>query len=164
MKQIRTISIGLIAFVLVAMTTSCEKQYITKEYYSEYGSKVYTREYTIKGDEWKVGTYDNGRKYLYAECGNKEITENVMKTGAVLAYLWFTYNIEDNASSWNMLPYVYPYQAQNSEGELVTVGENVRFEYETGKVIFIVEDLDGLEPEPMTDELLIKVVVLENRL
>ena len=53
MKRLRTIFIGSIAVITALMTTSCEKQYITEEYVTEkhyneyYGSKVYTREYTI---------------------------------------------------------------------------------------------------------------------
>ena len=81
MKQIRTILISSIAVITAFLTTSCEREYITKEYISEYynGAKVYTREYAIQGKDWQVGHYDNGRTYLYAECDNPDITDNVMK-------------------------------------------------------------------------------------
>lgn len=164
MKQIRIILISSIAVITAFLTTSCEREYITKEYISEYynGAKVYTREYAIQGKDWQVGHYDNGRTYLYAECDNPDITDNVMKNGAVLGYLWFTYDIEKNASSWNLMPYVYPYTFQNDESNSITIGENTRFEYEKGTVVFVVEDLDGFEPDAMTDELIFKVVVIEN--
>lgn len=166
MKQIRTILISSIAIILATVTTSCEKQYITEEYitheHNEYGSNVYTREYVIRGNEWQVGYYDDGRKYLYAICDNPDITENVMETGAVLGYFWFTYKAETNSSSWNLLPYVYPYLYTNDAGETVAVGENIRFEYETGTVTFVVEDLDNFQPDDMGDETTFKIVVIES--
>ncbi|MBR4350190.1 MAG: hypothetical protein IKP99_05650 [Bacteroidales bacterium] len=168
MKRLRTIFIGSIAVITALMTTSCEKQYITEEYVTEkhyneyYGSKVYTREYTIVKEDWKSAEYADGRKYLYAEFDNPDVTENVMETGAVLGYFWFTYDAKTNSSSWNLLPYVYPYLYENDQKETAVVGENIRLEYETGRVSFIVEDLDGILPDEMGDELYFKVVVIDS--
>lgn len=168
MKRLRTIFIGSIAVITALMTISCEKQYITEEYvtekhYNEYcGSKVYTREYTIVKEDWKSAEYADGRKYLYAEFDNPDVTENVMETGAVLGYFWFTYDAKTNSSSWNLLPYVYPYLYENDQKETAVVGENIRLEYETGRVSFIVEDLDGILPDEMGDELYFKVVVIDS--
>ena len=155
MKRLRTIFIGSIAVITALMTTSCEKQYITEEYVTEkhyneyYGSKVYTREYIIVKEDWKSAEYADG-------------TENVMETGAVLGYFWFTYDAKTNSSSWNLLPYVYPYLYENDQKETAVVGENIRLEYETGRVSFIVEDLDGILPDEMGDELYFKVVVIDS--
>ncbi|MCQ2605971.1 MAG: hypothetical protein MJ204_05460 [Bacteroidales bacterium] len=170
MKQFRLFLIGALAFTSLFVTTSCEKQYVTKEYYvteehhthNEYGAQMYTTNYLIKGTDWKVGYYDDGRKYLYAECDNADITDNVMRNGVVLAYFWFTYKAETNSSSWNLLPYVYPYLYENDEGKTVAVGENIRYEYENGTVTFIIEDLDGFQPDAMEINSEFKVVVLEN--
>ena len=164
MKQLRTILISSIAVITATLTTSCEKEYITEEYITKeyYGSKVYTREYVIKQKDWKEGTFDDGRIYLYAEFDNPDITENVMNNGAVLGYYWLTYNTEKNYSSWNLMPYVYPYITVNDKDEKVIVGENFRLEYETGLVTFVVEDLDGVKPDDMGEETIFKVVVIEN--
>ena len=164
MKQLRTILISSIAVITTMLTTSCEKEYITEEYITKeyYGSKVYTREYVIKQKDWKEGSFDDGRIYLFAECDNPDITENVMNNGAVLGYYWLTYNIEKNYSSWNLMPYVYPYITVNDKDEKVVVGENFRLEYETGLVTFVVEDLDGVKPDDMGEETIFKVVVIEN--
>lgn len=165
MKQGKTIIIGFIAVLTAALMTSCEKQYITEEYIThehyEYGSKVYTREYNIKKEDWQVGDFEDGRVYLYAVCDNPDITENVMNNGAVIGYYWLTYNPTENLSSWNLMPYVYPYIYENDNKEKVIVGENFRLEYETGTVTFVVEDLDGVQPDDMGDETIFKVVVVE---
>ncbi len=168
MKQVRFFLMSSLAIASLFVSTSCEKQYVTKEYYvteehhthNEYGAQMYTTEYLIKGSDWKVGYYDDGRKYLYVECNNADITDKVMKNGAVLAYFWFTY--KEDASSWNILPYVYPYLYENDKGETVAVGENIRYEYENGIVTFIIEDLDGFQPDAMEINSEFKVVVLEN--
>ncbi|MBP5584017.1 MAG: hypothetical protein J6X43_08715 [Bacteroidales bacterium] len=165
MKLLRTLLIGTITIGTSLLTTSCNKEYITEEYITKeyYGSKVYTCEYSIKRNDWQVGTYDDGRKYLYATCENPDITDNVMNNGAVLAYYWFTYNAETNSCSWNLLPYVFPYLYTDKEsGETRVVGENFRFEYEKGVITFVVEDLDSWQPDDMGDETIFKAVVIEN--
>lgn len=164
MKQIRTLLISSIAVITATLTTSCEKEYITEEYITKeyYGSQVHTREYVIKKADWQVGDFDDGRIYLYAECDNPDITENVMNNGAVLGYFWLTYNPKENFSSWNLMPYVYPYITVNDKDEQIIRGENFRIEYETGIVTFVVEDLNGVQPDEMGDETIFKVVVIEN--
>lgn len=84
-----------------------------------------------------------------------------MNNGAVIGYYWLTYNPTENLSSWNLMPYVYPYIYENDNKEKVIVGENFRLEYETGTVTFVVEDLDGVQPDDMGDETIFKVVVVE---
>ncbi|MCQ2960217.1 MAG: hypothetical protein MJ198_08530 [Bacteroidales bacterium] len=163
MKQIRNFIGCTIAATLLFVATGCENEYITKEYYTNvYGSQVSTNEYVINPRDWQEGQYDDGRKYLYVACENRDITDKIMQNGAVLAYMWFTYDVESNSSSWNLLPYVYPYSYTNDKGEVVYVGENFRFEYEKGSVVFIVEDLDGCVPDKMVAESIFKVVVIEN--
>lgn len=155
-------NLGYVFILLIAaFLTSCEKKYVTEEYYNE-GTQIYTKEYTVTSEDWQEGTYDDGRKYLYAEFDNSDITNTVMEHGVVLAYYWFLYNEADNASSWNLLPYVYPYSYTTEENDTVYVGENFRFEYELGKIIFIVEDLDGVVPDSMTQETIFKVVTMKN--
>ena len=162
MKRIHFLTLGFIATVSL-LATSCEREYITEEYYTEYGSKVYTREYAIRGDEWQEGYYGDGRKYLFAECEDPDITNNVVNKGAVLVYYWFMYDAETNSCSWNMLPYVYPFLYTNEAGDTLALGENFRFEYEKGLITFVVEDLNSDMPFPMGDETIFKVVAIENR-
>jgi hypothetical protein len=143
---------------LLALNTSCHKEYVTEEYYQ--GAQVYTLEYTIQPNEWQLD--DNGeRPYLYVIVDNRDITDAVMKNGAVLGYMWNTYNQEENLSSWNTLPYVYPYVYQTDEGS-TAVGENIRFEYEPGTVTFVIEDLDAVTPGPVLDPMTFKIVVVKN--
>lgn len=161
------LTIGTFALLALTMATSCEKQYVTKEYiteeyYNVEGAKVYSYEYTIRPNEWQTGDNGTGRNYLYVECPNTDITENVMNNGAVLAYVWLIYNNNTGDASWNLMPYVYPYSYTNAESNTAWVGENIRYEYENERITFLIEDLDGVLPDEMTDDMIFKVVIVEN--
>ena len=150
----------ILCAVLMALgTASCTKEYITKEEYiteNHYdGAQIFTREYTINHDQWQEG--NNGeRPYLYAEIDNINITDNVINNGVVLGYILYTYNIEEELNSWNALPYLLTYRTNTGE----TIAENIRLEYEKGKIVFVIEDLDGTMPDPVGGPLIFKVAVI----
>ena len=153
----------LLSAIVAGFATSCTKEYVTKEEYiteNHYdGAQIFTQEYTIEPNEWVLDQYDDGRPYLYVEINNAKITDEVMNYGVVLGYIWYTYNIESNFSSWNTLPYVFPLYIEKYD---VTVPENIRFEYEKGKVTFVIEDLDSENPELPGGPLIFKVAVIKN--
>ena len=83
----------------------------------------------------------------------------MVDNGTVQAYIYVLYNVAQNLGSWNPLPYVYPLEIKASDGSITIAPENTRFEYNTGTVTFIVQDLDGFDPEDITNEMSIKVCV-----
>lgn len=153
----------LISMLMAVMAlTGCHKEYITEEVYNYDGSQVFTREYTVQPKDWEVGDYPDGRPYLYASFENPDITPKVMDYGAVMAYVWNTYDQKTGAGSWNPLPFVYPYLYQGEDGETYAVGENIRFEFEDNTVTFVIEDLDSYTPEETINPIIFKVVCISN--
>lgn len=147
------------------MATGCTKEYIT------YGSQVRTHEYEITPSQWQrnEGDYNPGsQNYLYAEFNNADITSDVINGGGtVQAFVYNIYNVQENLGSWNTLPFVYPlevvvYNEETQQNETVIVPENMRFEWENGKVTFIIQDLDGFDPEDMITTVHVKVSVTKN--
>ncbi len=145
---------------VAALATGC-----TKEYYT-IGSQVYTHEYTITPAQWTRNQGPNNPgadNYLYASFQNADITADVMNNGTVQAFVYNVYDRQNNLGAWNTLPFVYPLEVYvpNNEGgtDLVVVAENLRFEWEQGKVTFIIQDLDGVDPENMISTITVKVSV-----
>ena len=161
------------AIALAALLCGCTKEYITNEYYQ--GAKVYARDYTIKPSDWKT-LYPDGDKiarednYFFAEFDNPDITQNAVDNGTVQAFIYTIYDVTNNLGSWNPLPYVYPLLIEEKDGtgaviNSYIVGENTRFDYhydkedKIGKVTFIIQDLDGINPVAIANSMSIKVCV-----
>ena len=91
--------------------------------------------------------------YLYCEKAIPAIDQSVFQNGTVQMYCWNVYDNMNNLGAWNTLPFVYPLEiyVTNDEGntEMIVVPENLRFEWELGKVTIIIQDLDGYDPESM---------------
>lgn len=116
----------LIAVLLLGVTTSCDDYYIFQKH-----------EYKVEASDWVT---QDGLDYYFVPIDIDGITSSVEKYGMVEAYVY-------NKGCWNPLPYVYPYI--NEAGE--TISENLRYEWKTGKVNLIVQDLNGQMPEDMRD-------------
>lgn len=148
----------ILAFSL--LFTSCAPEYVTEEYYEvEEGAGIHTYFYDVYPRDWVVEEASDGRKYLYAEFENLNISKSVLERGFVVAAVSYVYNAKTSAESWNNLPYVFPFTTE----EEVVVGENIRFEYEYHRLTFVIEDLDGVLPEVVTDPITFKVSVVEDR-
>lgn len=146
--------------VLAALSTGCTKEYIT------YSSQVYTHEYEVTPSQWTRNEGANmpgAYNYLYASFENADITGDVVANGTVQAYVYNVYDNQHNLGAWNTLPFVYPLEVyvtgEDGETEMIVVPENLRFEWEEGKVTFIIQDLDGYDPEDMVSTIHIKVCV-----
>ena len=152
------------AIALAALFSGCTKEYITNEYYQ--GSKVYARDFTVKPTDWQFNYDDGGTipredNYLWAEFDDPDITENAVDNGTVQAFI---YTEVGDIKSWNPLPFVYPLliEEKDNTGAVLNsyiVGENTRFEYNVGKVTFIIQDLDGINPVDIANDMSIKVCV-----
>ena len=101
------------------LATGCTKEY--------YGSQIETYQFNVNPGDWSRNQGQNlpgANNYLYCE-----------------------------KAAWNTLPFVYPLEiyVTNDEGntEMIVVPENLRFEWELGKVTIIIQDLDGYDPESM---------------
>lgn len=165
MKKIKLLILVLVA---TAALSGCTKEYITEQYITS-GGIVISYEYTVTPSQWirNQGTNLPGAdNYLYATFDNDDITPDVEKNGTVTAEIWNVYSTYENLGSWNPLPYVYPLEVyvtdQNGNRVLTTVPENIRFEWETGKVKFVIQDLDGYDPEDMVTTVTIRVNVIKN--
>ena len=150
------------ALAILALAQGCTKEYITN--YN--GAQVYARDYTINPSDWKRNQGANNPgfdNYLYAEFENKDITQNVVDNGTVQAFIYTIYDEKNNLGSWNPLPYVYPLEIETDDGSgnktIVIAPENTRFDYNVGTVTFIIHDLDGYDPEDITNSMSIKVCV-----
>lgn len=147
--------------VLTVLATGCKKEYIT------YGTEVYTHEYEVTPAQWLRNQGNNlpgSDNYLYASFKNADITDAVMTNGTVNAYVYNVYDVANNLGAWNTLPFVFPlivgttYDDNGNEVPLIAP-ENIRFEWEKGKVTFIIQDLDGFDPDAMNQTLSFKVCV-----
>lgn len=173
MKQ-KSLLFSMLAVLMLA--TGCTKEYITKEYITEeyytnenYGSQVQVFNFNIAPSEWNRFEGNNlpgGDNYLYCEKSISAINNDVFNHGAVIAYAWNVYDSQQNRGAWNALPFIFPLEviAPNADGtsSMVIVPENLRFEWELGKVTFIIQDLDGYDPEDMVSSISMKVCVIQN--
>ncbi len=164
----KTLKLLIPAIAVLALLQGCTKEYITKQYITqEYnGAQVYARDYTINPKDWiriKGANNPGFDNYLYAEFDNPDITKDVVDNGTVQAFIYTIYDVAKNLGSWNPLPYLYPLEIKTTdEGgkeEILIAPENTRFEYNEGTVTFIIQDLDGYDPEDITNSMSIKVCV-----
>ncbi|MBQ6956741.1 MAG: hypothetical protein IJP80_09030 [Bacteroidales bacterium] len=156
----------LLAIAATALT-GCTKEYITEEYITN-ATQVFTHEYTIVPNDWhrNQGNEPGMDNYIYATFENSDITDEVDLSGSVTADAWLIYNNGDNLSSWHPLPYVYPIEINvtNDDGTtgIAIVPETLRMEWEIGTVTFIIQDLDGYDPEDMSGTITVRVNVIKN--
>lgn len=157
----RNLKKSLLFLAALALFNSCADEYVTEENLTieQYtGSQVRVYDYDVVPNDWKVEHSADGRNYLYAEFDNQDITQNVVDNGVVIGSVLYTYNLEENLKSWNNMPYVFPFFTKDT----AIVAENIRFEYEVGKVTFVIEDADAVTPEDMVEPISFKVSVITN--
>ena len=156
-------------FIIAAalcLAVSCEKKYITEV--TEYHSNVTTFDVRIAPGDWKreQGELEpGGFNYLYYIYKSNEITSDVMKKGAVVAYIYTLYDAKTQQGAWNLLPYVYPLEVNDVDkdtGAPVTliVPETIRCEWEEGMITFVIQDLDGFDPLDISETLQMRVSVI----
>ncbi|MBP5456782.1 MAG: hypothetical protein J6Y37_09795 [Paludibacteraceae bacterium] len=152
---------GIISLMsLLALATSCTEEYVTREYITqEIGSQVYTYVYDVLPKDWRIENATDGRNYLYAEFENMDLTTRIAEKGVVMASVLYTYNQDKGLQSWNNLPYVFPFTTKDGE----VIGENIRFEYEPQRVTFVIEDLDGKDPEEVLNTMTFKVSLIDKK-
>lgn len=150
------------------LATGCTKEYVTREY-NNYGAQIKTFQFNVTPSEWQRNEGENlpgSNNYLYCVKYIDEIDQYVFDQGTVQAFAWNVYDPSTNTGSWNPLPFVYPLEilVQEDDGSIsrIVIPENLRFEYELGKVTFVIQDLDGYDPENMVSTISIKVCVSSN--
>jgi len=154
------------ALAIFVMAQSCTKEYITNEYYQGVG--IYSRDYIITPSDWTVN-YEDGKdiarhdNYFWAEFDNPDITENVVKAGTVQAFI-YTESEDGAIKSWNPLPFVTPiqiteYDDNNNPINSYILAESIRIEYNVGKITFILQDMDGINPADIDNDMTVKVCV-----
>ena len=125
--------IPILAVALISLFSSCKREVVhetvVKEITKEVAATV-TEEVTVRANDWILAEDEN---YYFATFDCSSLTKDVDDYGAAIVYLY-----EDGR--WNLLPYVRPYYSSNLDK---TWAENIRFDWELGKITFIVQDLDG---------------------
>ena len=152
----------LMLAAMLCLAVSCEKKYITEEYITEYHSNVTTFDVRIAPGDWKreeAGAEPATNNYLYYIYSTKELTPEVVKKGAVVAYIYTIYDAKTQQGAWNLLPYVYPLEITENE-ETFMVPETIRCEWEEGMITFVIQDLDGYDPLDVNETLLMRVSVI----
>ena len=132
MKQI----IPILAVALVSLFSSCKREVVHETVVNEITKEVaatVTEEVTVSARDWQEA--DN---YYFATYDCSSLTKDVDSYGAVIVYYY------DDQGRWNMLPYTTPYYSSDQDD---TWAENLRFDWELGKITFILQDLDGGLPE-----------------
>ena len=108
----------------------------------EMGSDINVSYYTVGYNKWtKESTGPNTWQYYYS-IKNKDITNDVMDNGAVLAYF-----IEEAYGSDTPLPYTFT--VSDTHHNVMT--QNIRYEVKSGYITFIVEWSDGGEYDILQD-------------
>ena len=149
------------ALAILALAQGCTKEYITN--YN--GAQVYARDFTVKPSDWlrNEGPHLPGcDNYLYADFDDPDITQKAVDNGTVQAFIYVIYDVANNLGSWNPLPFVYPLEISTVEDgneTIEVVPENTRMEYNVGRVTFIIQELNGIDPEAITNSMSIKVCV-----
>ena len=159
--KVRKLVLPMLAIMLLA--AGCTKEY--------YGAQIQTFQFNVNPADWDRSQGPNepgANNYLYVVKDIPAIDQDVFLNGTVQAYCWNVYDSQHNLGSWNMLPFVYPLEVylNNEDGSqsMVIVPENLRFEWELGKVTIVIQDLDGYDPESMefAGPITFKVCVTKN--
>lgn len=130
--------IPILAVAFISLFSSCKREVVHETVVNEITKEVaatVTEEVTVRAKDW---IEDSEANYYYATYDCSSLTKDVDSYGAVIVYYY------DNEGRWNMLPYVTPYYSDEMDD---TWAENIRFDWEHGKITFIVQDLDGGLPE-----------------
>jgi len=130
-----------------ALFLSCTKETIIYQ-----GADVNTYYFDVYPHQWKTwGDYDHVGYYCYAEGNLNAITNSVIESGGVFAYV-----IIDNYD--RILPDIEPFFDNGYFSRVI------RYDLLRGKITFIIEDSDFKTPfPPVNGKLTFKVIVLSKR-
>lgn len=133
----RKLLLPIFTLLFACLFSSCKREVVHETVVNEITKEVaatVTHECTITARDW---VWASDYNYYYATVDCSDLTKDVDTYGAAIVYYY-----EDGR--WNMLPYTIPYY---SGAENDTWAENLRFDWEIGKITFILQDLDGGQPE-----------------
>ncbi len=145
---------GNLLFTSVMLTTlllltGCTRNVTEENHYHENGATVFVDYVTAYKEDWSIyGTPGVMGCYMYQTFKFPEITKSVLDNGFVLAFL-----IDDSTVDGrdNILPFILPYNGG--------VTENIRYDYEEGKLTIIIESTDFMTYS-RTGSLIFKVCIL----
>ena len=144
MKRISFLLPVLAALVMGFFATSCEPDYVIE------GSHTRVMTATVYHDKWQVYEDVSGTRYLYKSFEWDALSENMLKYGTVVAYVY-------DGTNQCPLPHVIPI-SYTVNGNVEVVPENIRFDIGVGTITFIMQDLDGFLPEDIADDLVFRAV------
>lgn len=104
----------------------------------------------VNAEDWKAsGRVGEPGYYVYQEFSFQEITNKVLREGAVLVYL------VDGDNRDNMLPYVFPFDNGRN-----IIMENIRFEAEKDRLALVIEWQDFGDYRKDLNNMRFKVCIL----
>ena len=132
MKKAKFLLPMLGALLLGAFATSCEPEHVPVAIES---SNTRVMQQTIYWNQWQADV-----DYMYVTLEWDAITEDLLKYGSVVAYVY-------EGEYQCPLPHIYPMGEVNYEnGNVDYLVEKLSYELEPGRITFIMQDLDGLLP------------------
>lgn len=144
--KVRNLIIPMVAMLM--LMAGCGK---------EHYAVVDTYQFNVNPADWMRNEGANlpgANNYLYCDVTLPAIDQEVFQNGTVQVYCWNVYDTQNNLGAWNTLPFVYPLEVYvtdeiTHETNRIIVPENLRFEWELGKLTLVIQDLDGYDPESM---------------
>ena len=125
-----------LAIILIALFSSCT----TKEYYEVY-PESFTKDYTVRKADWKIGEDDESGAYLYYEFKEPDLTQEIYNHGAMQAFL--------KMNDGNLTP--LPFNDYWKDGDLVWT-EQATVEFRPGYITFILKYSDHVvDVDPYCD-------------
>ncbi|MCR5445883.1 MAG: hypothetical protein K6E96_09460 [Bacteroidales bacterium] len=132
MKKAKFLLPMLGALLLGAFATSCEPEHVPVAIES---SNTRVMQQTIYWNQWQADV-----DYMYVTLEWDAITEDLLKYGSVVAYVY-------EGEYQCPLPHIYPMgEVTYENGNVDYLVEKLSYELEPGRITFIMQDLDGLPP------------------
>ncbi len=131
--------------LLMTIVMSCGLTSCSDEYFGDSNTRV--MEATVFRNQW----CDDGSGYLWCSFDWNALTVDVLNYGNISAYVY-------DGNRQCPLPHVVPITYTFDDGSYDIVTENIRYDFEPGKITFIMEDHDGALPENINTDLTFRVV------
>ena len=123
-----------LSILLIAFFSSCNEYYPVEYVYETVYVNSFTRDYTVKAGDWKIGDDDESGPYFYYEFQEKDLTKEIYDYGAMMAFLKMN---NDNLSPLPFSDFWYI----NAYGGYDRA-EQVTVEFRTGYITFILKYSD----------------------
>ena len=150
MKKTKILLSAMALLLLGMAATSCDKDPIV---FQSTNSRI--MENDIKWGDWLAGP-----NYIYVTYDWDAISTDVLNYGTVSAYVYDNGHQCPLPYAYPMGPLYYDIDGNDTIDFIDNMVEQIRCEFEPGKITFIMQDLDGNLPEiiPYSDPITVRAV------